>query len=139
TGDEPPGGVPPSRAVRIVAYNVQLLPLDQLNKRPDDAYRTAEFGRRLPSYDVVGLSEVFQPERREELLTAFREARPPAFHLLTAADTERTPWGLDGGLVVASRLAVSATGWQAFGNGSSPLDHGLNADGFANKGVLHAR
>lgn len=129
----------PSRTLRILAYNVQLLPLEQLNKRPDDAYRTVELGRRLAAYDVLGLSEVYQPQRREELIESLRSAWQPGFHLATAPDLERTPWGLDGGLVLVSRLPISASNWLAFGNGSSPLEHGLGADGFANKGVLHVR
>lgn len=129
----------PSRTLRILAYNVQLLPLEQLNKRPDDAYRAAELGKRLAGYDVLGLSEVFQPQRREELVDALRSAWQPAFHTATAPELERTPWGLDGGLLLVSRLPISASHWQAYGNGSSPLEHGLGADGFANKGVLHVR
>lgn len=129
----------PTRTLRILAYNVQLLPLEQLNKRPDDAYRTTELGRRLAAYDLVGLSEVFQPQRRGELVDALRTAWRPQFHTASAPEWERTPWGLDGGLLLVSRLPITASHWRAYGNGSSPLEHGLGADGFANKGVLHVR
>jgi endonuclease/exonuclease/phosphatase family metal-dependent hydrolase len=129
----------PARTLRILAYNVQLLPLEQLNKRPDDVYRTAVLGRRLAGYDVLGLSEVYQPQRRTELVDALRSAWQSEFHVATAPDWERTPWGLDGGLVLMSKLPISASHWRAFGNGSSPLEHGLQADGFSNKGVLHVR
>lgn len=142
-GCAPPGDAvspkSPSRTLRILAYNVQLLPVEQLNKRPDDVYRTAELGRRLAAYDLVGLSEVFQPQRRGELVDALRSAWRPTFHTAAAPDLERTPWGLDGGLLLVSKLPISASHWRAYGNGSSPLEHGLQADGFANKGVLHVR
>lgn len=137
----PPAGAasPPTRTIRVLTYNVQLLPLDWLNKRPDHVYRAGELGKRLAEYDLVGLSEVFQPQRRADVIDALRAAWQPEFHLATAPDTARTPWGLDGGLVLVGKLPITESHWLAYGNGSSVAEHGLEADGFANKGVLHVR
>src|SRR5262249_38601731 len=61
------------------------------------------------------------------------------FHVLKPPADARSMFGIDSGLAVASRLPILEAHHAAYGNDSSILKYGVLADGFAAKGVLHAR
>lgn len=125
----------------VITYNVQFLPGPgrALNKRPDVEYRARELGRLLAEYDIVGLNEVFDDEPRELLLKTLRERLGERFHLVRPPAEQRSAFGIDSGLAIVSRLPILESHSVRYGNDSSPLRFGLMADGFASKGVLHAR
>ncbi len=126
--------------VRVITYNVQFLPglAAAANQRPDAPYRAQQLGELLSDFDIVGLNEVFEDAHREQIISSLR-----------------TTWGDDcavvegpmpveagrfnGGLALVTRLPVLATNSRIYKHFSKPADFGLRADGFAAKGMLHAR
>ncbi len=137
-------GKPSAPAVtplKVISYNVQFLPGPgrAFNKRPDAEYRARELGRLLAEYDLIGLNEVFDDGPRELLLKTLRERMGERFYLVRPPAEQRSAFGIDSGLAVVSRLPVLESHSVRYGNDSSPLRYGFRADGFASKGVLHAR
>jgi len=125
--------------LRVISYNVQFLPLRILNKRSKPAYRAARIAELLAEYDLVGLNEVFDSKRREQILKAFQKAWGPNFHCVLPNPEDRSRFGLDSGLVLLSRLPIVESHTLKFGNDSTYAEQGIRSDGYANKGVLHAR
>ncbi|MBX7164976.1 MAG: endonuclease/exonuclease/phosphatase family protein [Pirellulales bacterium] len=132
----------PARAaepVRAISYNVQFLPslASIANKRGNTKYRAAELGRKLAVYDIVGLQEVFDDAPRNLLLAGLKQAWGDAY--AEAVHPRPADGRFNGGLAIATRLPILA--WHAtyYTKSSQPKEYGLRADGFAAKGVLHAR
>ena len=125
--------------LRVITYNVQLLPLRRLNKRPNAAYRAAEQVKRLAVYDIVGLNEVFAADRRTQIIDSLKKAWGPEFQCVTSREEDRSVLGLDSGLVLATRLPIVESHTLVFGNDSRMLEGGVFGDGFCSKGALHAR
>lgn len=137
-----PAPAPPAAPpLKVITYNVQFLPGPgrAFNKRGDPDYRAREIGRRLAEYDIIGFNEVFDEGPRDLLLATLREHMGQECHVLRPPPDARSPFGIDSGLALVSRLPILAAHHVSYGNDSSPLKYGLNADGFAAKGVLHAR
>jgi endonuclease/exonuclease/phosphatase family metal-dependent hydrolase len=127
--------------LRILIYNAQFLPGVGaiVDKYGDTAELAKEIGRSITGYDIIGLCELFKPERRQELLGEIKKVWGENFYLLTATDTQRSAFGVDSGLTLVSRLPILESRSKPFGNDSSIAEYGLFADGFAAKGMLHAR
>lgn len=125
--------------LRVITYNVQFLPgvARSANKRKQPEYRAAELGRLLSKYDLVGLNEVFDDGPRQTILDGLKQAWGDAFHVTSGPTPDDGRY--NGGLALASRYPFLETHSWIYTVSSSPKDYGFRADGFAAKGVLHAR
>ncbi len=133
------GDEPKTEPIRVISYNVQFLPgiASIANRRKQPRYRAERLGQLLADYDVVALNEVFEAKPRETILAGLRAAWGPAYQAvaITAPDDGR----FNGGLAIATRLVLVESNETLFSQGSSKEKYGVFADGFAAKGVLHAR
>lgn len=127
-------------AIRVISYNVQFLPgvAAVANQRPNAPYRAAVLGDRLPAWDIVGLNEAFDDTARSQILDGLRSAWKDRFTAVTGPQPTE-PGRFNGGLVLATHLPVLEQHSIIYSRFSRPEDFGLRADGFASKGVLHAR
>lgn len=129
------------KRLRIVAFNTHLLPgiaLQVAGHRGQGAYRAEAIGRRLVDYDLAGLCEVFDAERREELLGGASTAAPGAFTSLWFPKPRGR--GLtNSGLLLLSRLPIEERHLLTYRDASRFITYGFRADGLAAKGALHAR
>lgn len=125
--------------VRFISYNVQFLPGPGkiANKRKNPRYRALEIGRQMAAYDVVGLNETFDDEPRERILAEIKRLWGEDYHAVV--HPRPSDGRYNGGLLIASRLPIIGSASMHFTAFSSPKDYGVMADGFAAKGVLHAR
>jgi endonuclease/exonuclease/phosphatase family metal-dependent hydrolase len=129
----------PPVTIRAIAYNVQFLPgfAAWANRRPHTAYRAREIGRQLASFDIVALNEVFDDLSRRRLLEALRANAPGSVHEIVS--DEPSDHRFCAGLAIITRFPIVATHQFAYSTGSEVRSKGILADGFAAKGVLHAR
>jgi endonuclease/exonuclease/phosphatase family metal-dependent hydrolase len=128
-------------SLRIVAYNTHLRPgmaLQVAGPRGQAAYRAEAIGRRLAEYDLAGLCEVFDSQRRDELIGGAATAAPSAFTSLWFPKPRGRSL-TNSGLLLLSRLPIEASHLLTYRHASRFISHGFRADGFAAKGVLHAR
>ena len=125
--------------LRVISYNAQFLPVELLNKRGKGSYRAVQVVKRVLAYDVIGLNEIFHSKRRQELLDYFQQAWGPDFSYVVSHPDDRSAFGLDSGLMLASRLPIVESHSLVFGNDSTFRERGILNDGFAKKGALHAR
>jgi endonuclease/exonuclease/phosphatase family metal-dependent hydrolase len=123
----------------VITYNVQFLPepVSHRNERPDPVYRATRIAQLVSSFDVIALQETFHDAHRRQLLAEIGQARSGKLH--TVASPTPTGFYTSGGCLIACRLPLTAQHSMVFTNYSKPADYGLRADGFAAKGVLHAR
>ena len=125
--------------LRVITYNVQFLPepVSSQNKRAHPDYRARRIAREVSRYDIVGLQETFHPKYRKLIVDQTRRAWNGTLRQVVSP----TPPGFftSGGLLLLTRLPLSDSSSMVFANYSRPADYGLRADGFAAKGVLHAR
>lgn len=130
----------PLHTVRVITYNVQFLPglAAAANERSNAPYRANQLGGLLTKFDIVGLNEVFDDAHRDSIVGSLRSAWGDSFAVVEGPEPEK-PGRFNGGLALATRLPVLETNSTIYQNFSKPEDFGLRADGFAAKGVLHAR
>lgn len=130
---------PESRPLRVISYNVQFLPgpAALANKRPKPEYRAKTIGQKMTSYDIVGLNELFDDRPKEILLAEVEKAWAAKANILVSPKVE--PNRFTGGLAIISHLSFLETNVHTYTQSSSPEKYGFAADGFATKGVLHAR
>jgi len=125
--------------LRILTYNVQFLPglASAKNERPKPEYRTARIAEEISQYDIVGLQETFHKTHRSQIIDHLGGHWKGGLHLVTSP----TPEGFftSGGCLIATRLPIVNSSSTVYKNFSKPADYGFRADGFAAKGVIHAR
>ena len=128
-----------SDVLRVISYNVQFLPgvASLVNQRKDPLYRAETIGKAMSQFDIVGLNEVFEEKTRDLILAPMKEAWGEEFHSVAIPPAE--PNRFNGGLVIASRRPILEWNHTIFSQFSTPREYGFSADGFARKGVLHAR
>jgi endonuclease/exonuclease/phosphatase family metal-dependent hydrolase len=138
TSPRPAGHANPS-AVRVITFNAQFLPglASSFNKRPAPHYRAGKLAEKLGGHDIIGLNEMFDLGVRRFFLRQL--ARRGHFYCATPPRSQRSWLGIDSGLVIASRYPIIAVDTVVFSKASGFREHGIYADGFAAKGVLHAR
>jgi len=125
--------------LRVVSYNVQFLPgiASLVNKRKDPTYRARTIGEKMSEFDIVGLNEVFEHKPRQMILDALAERWGKSINSVVSPDPADKRF--NGGLAIATRLPILDSNTLTYSKGSSPKEYGLQADGFAAKGALHAR
>lgn len=125
--------------LRVITYNVQFLPdpVSHLNERPQPEYRARQIAKAVSGYDIVALQETFNERHRACLLDEFNKQVAGKLHTLKSP----TPAGFftSGGCLVIAKRPLLQQHSMVFHYFSKPSDYGSRADGFAAKGVLHAR
>lgn len=135
---DPPA--PAAHRLRVAMYNVQLLPLiaRPFNKRKQPLYRARRIGELLAARtELIGLNEVFDVAARRALEGAVRRAWGEQLTVVGHPAPRGRLFG--GGLLLLSRLPVVAVHRTHFSRASRIAEYGVQADGLAAKGVLHAR
>jgi endonuclease/exonuclease/phosphatase family metal-dependent hydrolase len=131
----------PQFRLKIVAFNTHLLPriaLGIAGRRGQGPYRAQAIGHRLASYDVLGLCEVFDGERRSELIGSLQQASGKAFNAVWYGRPRGRAF-TNSGLLFLSRYPVESHHLITYRHASRFLTHGFRADAFAAKGAIHAR
>jgi endonuclease/exonuclease/phosphatase family metal-dependent hydrolase len=125
--------------LRVITYNVQFLPdpVSSKNERPDPEYRARRIADELCHFDVAGLQEVFHAKHREQIVDRVRMGWKGELHQFASP----LPKGFftNGGCLILSHRPILESTSIVFANYSKPADYGQRADGYAAKGVLHAR
>lgn len=126
-------------ALRAVSYNVQFLPglARYTNERGEPAYRAKQIAEKMSAFDIVGLNETFDNAPRKLIHDGIRERWGKDCHILFGPDPQDGRF--NGGLSLLSRFPLVEDHSVVYRNFSTPEQYGLGADGFAAKGVLHAR
>ena len=134
--------VAPAGNVRLLFFNTHLLPAiaqTVAGHRGQDDYRTAAIAAQLDQFDLVGLCEVFESKRREEIIRIVQGNSNNAFHSIE----QPKPWGrhlIGSGLLLLSRYRIAGEPhFLTYKDASRVLTSGWRADGFAAKGVIHAQ
>lgn len=137
--DETTGGDVPPANLRVISYNVQFLPGPAAiaNNRKNPKYRARTIGQKMSEFDIVCLNEVFDDAPRILLLDQLKRAWGDDYQVVTGPipDDKR----VNGGLAIVSHLPMIQTHSTIYTKASDPKKYGFKADGFAAKGVLHAR
>jgi len=125
--------------LRVITYNVQFLPdpVSDSNERPNPEYRAARIAEQVSHFDLIALQETFHDKRRAQIVEGIGKAWFGELQLVASP----TPDGFftSGGCLVVSKSPIAAQHTTIFSNYSKPAEYGLRADGYAAKGVLHAR
>lgn len=127
--------------VSVVAYNVHLLPkvaLKVAGKRSNSEYRSQAIAERLAQFDILGISEAFDPAYSRTLIAGLEKQSGDELSIVKGPG--RTGRHLIGsGLLIASRFPVVETHTITYSHASRFVTSGFKADGFAAKGALHVR
>lgn len=121
----------------VVTYNVQFLPAPPANERPKPEYRAKRIAEEVSKFDIVGLQETFYDAHREIIVEGVRTAWDGELNLVVSPKVEAHPF--NGGCLILTRRPILAENATVYTHFSSPKDYGIRADGFAAKGVIHAR
>ncbi|MBI3735749.1 endonuclease/exonuclease/phosphatase family protein [Candidatus Sumerlaeota bacterium] len=133
------GGTGQDRTLKVISYNVQFLPGPGriANKRKFPEYRSERLGKETAKFDIVGLNETFDDEPRENIIKQWKEIWGENFHAVVHPRPDEKRF--NGGLLIGSPLPIIEDHHTFYTHFSDPKDYGVLADGFAGKGVLHAR
>lgn len=129
----------PSR-LRVITYNVQFLPgpAAAMNERKEPDYRAARIAEEVAKFDIVALQEVFDQKWQDAIADGVRMVwGDDRFHRLSSPMADGHQY--NGGCMILSRYPFVTTNAVVFKAFSKPEDFGFRADGFAAKGVIHAR
>ena len=126
------------KVLRVITYNVQFLPgmASSANKRKEPHYRAERIAEEVSDFDIVALQETFHPRFRDLILEGLREAWDGELNVVVSPQPEDR---FNGGCLIATRLPIVESDAMIFEHFSSPEDYGVRADGYAAKGVIHAR
>lgn len=125
--------------LRVITYNVQFLPgvAAVANKRGNPNYRATTIGKELAKYDIVGINELFEAKPREMLIGEIKQAWNDQASVIVSPNVQ--PKRFTGGLAIVSRFPFLETNIHTYTQSSDPKKYGFLADGYATKGILHAR
>ncbi len=126
--------------VRVITYNVQFLPgpAAAMNQRKEPDYRAARIAEEVAKFDLVALQEVFDQKWQDAIADGVRMVwGDDHFHRLSSPMADGHQY--NGGCMILSRYPFVTTNAMVFKAFSKPEDFGFRADGFAAKGVIHAR
>jgi endonuclease/exonuclease/phosphatase family metal-dependent hydrolase len=130
---------PATTTFRVITYNVQFLPApaSSKNERPQPEYRAHQIADKVSPYDLVALQETFHKQHRSILMDQLRTTWNGILH----EHHSPTPEGFytSGGCLLMTKRAMQDKSALVFTDYSHPQEYGLRADGYAAKGVIHAR
>ncbi len=125
--------------LRVITYNIQFLPepVSYQNERAQPEYRARRIAEEVCRFDLVALQETFHDQHRSILVDQLRTAWDGKLQSMRSP----TPAGFytSGGCLLLTRRPLQDISSTVVDDYSQPLDYGLQADGFAAKGVIHAR
>lgn len=129
----------PGDQIRVITYNVQFLPdpASFRNERPEPEYRADQIAKQVSRFDVVALQETFHDKHRARIVEGIGKVWKKKLH--TVASPTPKEFFTSGGCLLVSKTPFAVQHTTVFANFSKPADYGLRADGYAAKGVLHAR
>lgn len=130
---------PAAKTLKVITYNVQFLPgfAGRWNKRAEPDYRARRIAEEVSDFDIVGLQETFDKRYRRRIIDGVREDWGESLNDVVSPRAENHI--TNGGCLILTRRPILKSGSTVFKHYSSPADYGLRADGFAAKGVIHAR
>jgi len=122
-----------------ISYNVQFLPgpAAAMNERKEPEYRAQRIAEEVAKFDLVALQEVFDQRWVDAIANGVQAIWGDRFHKLASPMAEGHNY--TGGCLLLSKYPFVATNTLVFEHFSKPEDFGFRADGFAAKGVIHAR
>lgn len=125
--------------IRVITYNVQFLPgiASAANKRANPEYRATHIAAEMSTYDIVALQETFEPRWRNLIVEELRRHWDGELNVVVSPDAEGRL--TNGGCLILTRLPIVESNSVIYEHFSTPKEYGLRADGFAAKGVIHAR
>jgi len=128
-----------SSIITVITYNVQFLPAiaSSQNERGDPQYRANRIAQEVSRFDIVALQETFDKRYRDRIIDGVRKAWGGTLN--TVVSPKPADRFTNGGCLLLTRLPILDSNSIVFEHYSSPMKYGLRADGFAAKGVIHAR
>jgi len=125
-------------SISVITYNVQFLPgvAAIANKRKEPEYRAQRIAEEISKFDIIALQEVFHDGHRQRIIDGVQKIWGDTGNVFVSPKPADR---FNGGCLLMTRLPVLETNAMIFENFSSPDDYGVRADGFAAKGVIHAR
>ncbi len=131
--------VPASDSLKVITYNVQFLPgpAAAMNQRKEPEYRAQRIAEEVAKFDIVALEEVFDQKWVDAIANGVQAIWGERFHKLASPMAEGHNY--TGGCLLLSKYPFAETNTMVFEHFSKPEDFGFRADGFAAKGVIHAR
>lgn len=125
-------------SLSVITYNVQFLPgmASAANKRKEPHYRAERIAEEASRFDIVALQETFHTTFRKMILDGLREAWDGELNVMVSPEPEGR---FSGGCIIATRLPIVESNAMIFEHFSTPEEYGIRADGYAAKGVIHAR
>lgn len=125
--------------LRVITYNVQFLPgpAAAMNERKEPDYRAARIAEEVAKFDIVALQEVFDQKWQDAIADGVRSVWGDSFYRFSSPMADGHQY--NGGCMILSRFPFIETNAMVFKHFSKPEDFGFRADGFAAKGVIHAR
>ncbi|MEZ6138215.1 MAG: endonuclease/exonuclease/phosphatase family protein [Pirellulaceae bacterium] len=133
--------VPGSMHLRTVTYNAHLLPMiatPVAGHRGQSSYRASAIATQLHDFDLIGLCEVFHDSHRQTLISQIESQASREF-LKVSGPPRSGRHFVNGGLLLLSRFPVIESHTHTYRHASRFLSNGVYSDGFAAKGILHAR
>ena len=127
------------QTVSVITYNVQFLPgiASSQNERGSPEYRANRIAQEVSRFDIVALQETFHKQYRDQIINQVREAWAGTLNMVVSPKPANR--FTNGGCLLLTRLPVLDSHSIVFEHYSTPLQYGFRADGFAAKGVIHAR
>jgi endonuclease/exonuclease/phosphatase family metal-dependent hydrolase len=127
------------QTIKVITYNVQFLPAiaSSQNERGDPGYRANRIAQEVSRFDIVALQETFDKRYRDQIINEVREAWGGTLNMVVSPKPANR--FTNGGCLLLTRLPVLDSHSIVFQHYSTPMKYGLRADGFAAKGVIHAR
>lgn len=125
-------------SLSVITYNVQFLPgvAAVVNKRKQPDYRAQRIAEEVSRFDIIALQEVFHDKHRQQIIDGVQKIWGDSGNVFVSPKPEDR---FNGGCMLMTRWPILQTNAMIFENFSSPDDYGIRADGFAAKGVIHAR
>lgn len=125
-----------AQKVSILSYNLYCLPWLAVMMKPSTCphsyARTNAFLEHIPTFDVIGLQEVWSP--RYQQVESF--AKSKGYHVVGSGQAPiQSMMGLrlfGGGLMIMSKYPIESSRELIF-------DKGVASDGFVRKGILYAK
>ncbi len=128
--------------LNVIAYNVHLLPdiaAKVAGKRSEPEYRAKAIAEQLRRFDIIGICEAFDQQHSQTLIFNLLHDNPSKPFAFAIGPNRSGRHLIGSGLLFLSRFPIETTHTITFKQASRFITSGFRADGFAAKGVLHAR
>lgn len=130
------------RSFHLLVFNTHLLPniaAGIAGKRSVSNYRARAIGQHLNGFELIGLTEVFDIGYKRKLIESFAAEDDNTSFQLFDGPKRSGRHLINGGLLLLSKFPIVESHEYAFQSSTRFITSGLKSDGFATKGILHAR